>query len=303
MACPDPNPNVDGGIIDACPKQSRETVGNNPVAYCEEAHSAAPFVRPPADSESGGVKKIYGGITRNQNQEQVFQGRSDSFPIASASWLSAELSSNRAGYFLYLADVRAGAVEKVTPVARIDDRVFARLIAGKILEGTASARSTDGGMYKYEYTTTTVPMRIRFDDAPATTESDRETQFPRYALGGRIENSDGGSRGTDGGCFPALTSLGGASPVFDATAAPDRVTLRRHPNMHGGGDDVFTLEWPTGVSGGANMGGGLFIPVSALIQSAAPVLTEATSSPHGVPWGAPSTDMNVVSGGGAACTP
>jgi hypothetical protein len=224
-----------------------------------------------------------------------------SIDVTGAAWLDAEVSSNRHGYFLYLADVRGGAVEKVTPVARIDDRVFGRLMVGKTLEGLASARIPDGGSQPYEYLNRTVPIRLRFDDALPTSSTDSDTQFPRYALGGSIENPNGGVRASDGGCFPALSSLGERNPMF--SAMDSRVLFHRHPNMHGGGDDVFTLEWPQGISAGSNMGGGLFIPVSALIQAKAPAPTEAHSAPHGTPWSAPSADLSVVSGGGATCTP
>jgi hypothetical protein len=293
--CPAPNPTPDSGVLELCASQSSEVINGTTVAVCTEAFSTAPLVRPPEDSEG----KVYGGIARDTSLALAFIGRGVSFPLSPGGVVDAELSSNRYGYFLYVADVRGGAVGKLTPVARIDDRVFARLLAGKVLEGTASARASDGGTATYDYLSTTVPMRIRLDAAPGAMESDHDTQFPRFALGGHIENFDGGVRASDGGCFAALTTFGTANPMFSATS--DAVEVKRHPNMHGGADDVFTLAWPDGVSAGSNMGPGLFISVGALIQSSAPVVDDARSSPHGVPWGAPSAELRVVSGGGASC--
>jgi hypothetical protein len=291
VACPGPGP---GPVEGLCSTESKETLSGDSIAVCEAAFSEAPLVRPPADSAS----KVYGGLARGS-----FTSRDKVFMLTgNETWLAAEISSNRYAYFVYLADVSGGSVTGVKPVARIDDRVFGRLLVDKVIEGGASARISDGGTeIRYDYLNPDIPTRIRFDAQLSATVTDSDTQFPRYSLGGRIENATSGTRASDGGCFPALTTYGGRSPVFMATSDADRVTLLRHPNMHGGGDDVFTLGWAPGISAGNNMGGGLFIPVSALLQSTFPAPSEAGSSPHGVPWYAPSTRMSVVTGGGATC--
>lgn len=141
-----------------------------------------------------------------------------------------------------------------------------------------------------------MPIRIRLDDAPETTTSDSIAGFPRYALKGRVENATSAVRGDDGSCLPSLASQGSRNPLLDANGG-DRITVQRHPNMHGGHDDVFTLDWPTGVSGTNSMGSGLFISTSALIQAATPTLTTADTVPHGAPFSGPITSLKVVSGG------
>ena len=295
-ACPAPGPS--GGF---CATESQEGYDGAQLAVCEVAFAEAPLVRPPDDSESGGVRKVYGGFGRDESLQLSFIGRGFKASVAGAAFVTAELTSNRYAYYLYVADVRGGTVESVKPVARIDDRVFGRLLTNKVLEGMASPRSSDGGETRYEITMQNVPMRIHLDAQLAATESDRDTKFPRYALGGSVENAAGGVRGSDGGCFTSLALLGGKNPLYGATGSGDRVTILRHPNMHGAADDVFTLTWPAGVPGGANMGGGMFISVPELIQATIPAPTEAHNSPHGVPWGSPSADLKVVSGGGAVC--
>jgi len=100
-----------------------------------------------------------------------------------------------------------------------------------------------------------------------------------------------------------MDALGDANPLFSATGDDDRVTIFRHPDMHGVFDDVFTLDWPDGVTAGNNMGPGLFISTAALMAAEIPSPTDAHNSPHGTPWGGPSADLTVVTSGGEACTP
>jgi hypothetical protein len=49
------------------------------------------------------------------------------------------------------------------------------------------------------------------------------------------------------------------------------------------------------------MGPGLFIAAAELLKTALPNPTEASCSPHGVPWGGPAADLKVVVGGGQSC--
>lgn len=288
---------VDAGQV--CAKQSAAGA----VTVCEEAFAQAPLVRLPADVDG----QVYGGVGRSPSGELSFIGRGVSFVLPPTTpWLEQESMGGDVayGYFLYRAEVRSGAVQSVTRVVRVDDRVFQRLLAGRIYEGVISPReSTDAGDVRFAFDMQTIAMRLRLDDTVQPDEQDRSAGYPRYALHGRIENATQGVRASDGGCLPSLASFGTQNPLFDATpgAGADRVSVMRHVNMHGGKDDVFTLDWPAGVSAGNNMGGGLFIGTWELIQPTAPALLAAENAPHGTPWGGPSSTLSAVVGGGAIC--
>ena len=300
LGCPAPII-VDGGVVDAgltedvCAQQHGETTADGtPVIVCDGLFTSAPWIRLPPDTQS----VVYGGV----EQGPSFVGRDGvNIAIAGAAWLDREstFGSMRYAYFLYRAQVAGGVVQEVTPVVRIDDRVFQRLLAGKVLEGGVSARIPDGGIFAYDVRD--LGLRIKLDAAPAPFEFDQGVGYPRYALFGRIENAHLRVRASDGGCLPALDSYGARDPLLSATDVGARVTLLRHPGMHAPLDDVFTLDWPEGTSGANNMGGGLFIPAAELLKPTLPSPTEASNSPHGTPWGGPSADLTVVVGGGQSC--
>lgn len=110
-------------------------------------------------------------------------------------------------------------MQDVVPVARVDDRVMQRLLTGKVFEGFASARITDGGTeVRYAFNALDVPIRVRLDAMVQATETDRLFGPPRFAVLGRIENATSGARASDGGCFPALSSLGERNPIFGASS-------------------------------------------------------------------------------------
>lgn len=291
-----------GGVTDGfCLRESKETTSDGiVVAVCEEPFSSAPLVRAPDDTAGF----VYGGVERNSQGDVVFGGRTQSFPVALSpmpAWLTREAASGnvRYGYFIYRAQITNGAIVDVTPVARIDDRVMQKLLAGKVFEGVVSPRVDGGTETRFGWDMKNVSMRVRMDSMVQAAETDRLFGYPRYALLGHIENANSGTRASDGGCFAALSSLGFPNPISGATS--DQVMVLRHPDMHGGLDDVFTFDWPAGASGGNNMGSGLFVSTASLLRSSAPVLTNAHSSPHGTPWGGPSADLEAVEGGGAIC--
>jgi len=297
----------DGGSEQVCARQSTEVSGAGTVTVCEESFAQAPLVRLPADTDVAGGRLVYGGVGRDPSGELSFRGRGVSFAIPpSTPWLDEESRSGdvRYGYFLYRAQVRGNTVESVTRVVRVDDRVFQRMLAGRLYEGVISPRTIDSaGDVRFAWDMQTIGLRIRLDDTPQPDEQDRNSGYPRYALLGRIENATQGVRASDGGCLPSLASFGTQNPLFGATpgAGADRVSVMRHVNMHGGKDDVFTLDWPAGASQGNNMGGGLFVATWELIQPTAPTLEGADSTPHGTPWGGPSATLHGADGGGAIC--
>lgn len=296
----------DTGPIDAvCARQHEEPLDGMTLVVCDEAFATAPFVHLPADSASGGVETVYGGIGHDAGGVGLIgRGRSITTPTAPA-WADAEaqFGALRYAYMLYRATVRGGAVESVTPVVRVDDRVFARLLGGLVFEGGASPRTVDPGTgeVSFAFGDTSARLRVRFDAAPSDTESDHTAGFPRFALIGHIENfTHAVTSSTGGPCMPGLDTLGAGNPFFGHDG---QLALLRYPGMHAPFDDVFTLAFDA--SGNVNMGSGLYVSPADLIQASAPTLTDATNAPHGTPSSGPSATLTAVDAtmGGASCTP
>jgi hypothetical protein len=272
-----------------CPAQHDEMLGDLRIVVCDETFAAAPLVHLPADTASGGVDTIYGGIGRASGTvTPAFLGRGVEVAITGEpAWLAGETAMTRPhyAYYLYRAHRQSGQITDVTPIVRVDDPVFSRLLAGLELEGVASRRVSDG---MYAVTTPDVPIRIHLD-ADVTT-----------GIHGTIDNAAATVTSSDGTCLPSLASLGDASPIFGRDDG--HVSIGRYPAMHVPFDDVFIFAWSSTDPGGMNMGGGLYVAPAALIQSSAPALTDASNAPHGTPWSGPSATLAVVHGGGAPCT-
>ena len=294
----------DSGMEGAiCARTSSEALATGEtVTVCEQAHPTPPLVRLPADTPAGAAERtVYGGVAQGGPGEVVFRTREGDLPLTDAPWLDAEGSPTpRYGYLLYRATVRSGSVEAVEAVVRIDDAVFQRLLTGLTLEGVTSRRELVGGEEQFTWEALDAPIRVQLDAEvdPAPTEA-VVTGQPRYRLRGVIENATTAVQGADGSCLPALSDLGDENPL--ATATDAEVVILRHPNMHGGFDDVFTFDWPAGTSTSNNMGTGLFIPAADLLLDALPNVTRADSTPHGTPWGGPNAELQVVRGGGGDC--
>lgn len=289
---------LDAGSVDAaCARVARENLDGQPVQVCLEAFATPPYVHLPADSES----TVYGGIVHGSSLDAVFRTRSGDLDVSTATWRMGETAPPRYGYLLYRAARVGGELRDVAPVVRIDDAVFQRFLAGRVIEGRVSARTEVDGEVRFEFgAELSLPLRIRLDPEPDPGDLEGLAGWPRHALFGTVENATSAVRGADGSCLASLASFGTRNPLTDATDA--RVFLLRHPNMHGVGDDVFTLDWPRGVTSANNMGGGLFIPAADLILSRAVTFSEADSAPHGTPWGGPSMQGGFVESGGERCS-
>ncbi len=293
---------TDGGV---CAVQHDESVDGSAIIVCDQAYADPPYVRPPADSTGSDPQLIYGGIEHGANFVMGFSGRGFRYDApGNPAWMTAEAHDGvqRYGYIVYVATVQAGAVQSLQPAIRIDDRVFATLLAGRAYEGLMSPRESSGPTPTFDFLHHTVPIRIALDAAPQMTVLDQVSGYPRYALMGRVENATAAVRAADGGCLAALTSFGDTNPLGLADGG-DEIQIARQPNMHGAYDDVFTLVWPPGTvgEGGSNMGAGLFISTAALLRSTPPDLTNAGSNPHGTPSDGPSADLQLVTGGGGPC--
>ncbi|MBK8169578.1 MAG: hypothetical protein IPK60_04450 [Sandaracinaceae bacterium] len=302
---------VDAGPIAPpyCATEHQETLaGGVMVTVCDVAFDSPPFVHLPVDTSAEGYDRPYGAFTHDaKSNALVFRTRTQDYEIdTTQAWVQAESMSDslRYAYFIYVANAIGTTVNSVTPVVRIDDRVFQRMLAGRVYEGLASTR-TDGDPPSFAFTGLDKPIRVRFEGAPEETSTDDSTGFPRYAIHAVIENATSPVTAGNGSCLPALSSFGESNPLADAAAPANDVRVLRHPNMHGAFDDVITWAWPVGtVPAGDNMGGGLYISPADLIVGAAPALNNASTSPQGNPASGPGAELFLVTaGGGESCTP
>jgi hypothetical protein len=304
---------IDSGTLDAgpsdsaCAKQTTEVLDGNSILVCLETYTTGPLVRLPADGmASSDGQIVYGAIGQSADFKTQFITRTASYPLPEGekSLLRIEADSLRYAYYVYRAQIKDNAVQALTPVIRMDDRVFQKQLAGLVLEGKIAARERiEDGYTRYKFDMNELPIRIRLAANHDQEEADKLRGFPRYALRGIIENANAAVTASDGSCLKSLASFGEKSPLFDAKGKVDQVTILRHPNMHGGLDDVFTLDWAEGV-GANNMGTGLFVSVPMLIATEMPVFSQADNLPHGTPWGGPGAELKVVAtSGGSTCTP
>lgn len=273
-----------------CPTQHDETLNGMRIVVCDEAFDTAPLVHLPADTTSGDIDTIYGGLGGASGAATAaFLGRGFEVALTSEpSWLAAETETTPPRYasYLYRAHRRGSEVLDATPIVRIEGTVLSRLLAGLELEGLASRRIAEGN---YTVATQDVPIRIHLDTDVTT------------GVHGTIDNAAASVTASDGACMPSLASLGEQSPIFGRDDG--HVTIARYPAMHAPFDDVFIFAWSSGDPGGMNMGGGLYVAPADLVQSTAPVLTDASNAPHGNPTSGPSATLTVVHGGGTPCTP
>ncbi len=289
-------PPVDGGSdFEFCAEQSDEE-----VPLCTRAFESGVRVRLPPDEE--GV--VYGGISTRESAV-VFQTRLETFPLASELTRATvsdpgllKRADSHFAYFLFRATVESGMVQSVTPIVQLDDRVMMRPLLGLVLEGRMSLRESED---RFEFPEPSMPVRVRlaseFLDEPSEL---RSTGFDSWVIRAEVENATSAVLSADGACLPATTESGEAN-VFDGIAAPV-LRIRRHPDMHGGFDSVFTMDWPEELGwDGNNMGSGLYLEPTDFIAETFPEIREAGSSPHGTPWSAPQSELAVVEGGGGAC--
>lgn len=306
LGCSAPSPLPDAGtdagsLGTVCPAQHDETLLGAPVVVCDSAFDAPPYVHLPADSSAGGAEIVYGGIGSADGGTGLI-ARSRSFTSATIpAWADteAQFGKLRYAYLLYRATVKGGAVQSVTPVVRVDDRVFGRLVAGQVFEGKASPRlvDPDAGTVTFDFDHRTTPIRLRLDPVPRDTQTDHSTGFPRFELRGHFENFSGPARSSTGVCLPSLASTGAANPFFGTDGG---VSVLRYPAMHAPFDDVFTIAYDA--TGNVNMGVGLYLAPADLIQPAARAVTDGSNSPHGTPNAGPSADLTAVGpDAGAPC--
>src|SRR5665647_370151 len=118
---------------------------------------------------------------------------------------------------------------------------------------------------------------------------------------GAIDNFTKKVMASDGTCMASLSALGTGSPFYQATQ--NKITLWRHPNMHGLNDQVLVMDYPTGSANLSTNGMGWIAPfsVAGLVQATGPNHAEVEIRPHATPNGHLVWGFTKVTTGGTSC--
>jgi hypothetical protein len=284
-----------------CPKQSEVIVDGHLIAICEEGYPEAPFVRPPPDSAS----KVYAGLDIRGKSFVTRGDRIDATPLMD-SLMGSEMGSgpngDRYAYAIYEVTLGSdGKAQSATPVIQINDAVFWQsYMIDTDLEGVISKRNgmDPSGAPSFEYNPSApIHLKVSHDLQPMPAG---HHGFPYVKVTATVSNRDVSILGSEGTtCLPSLSSLGDTNP-FAVVATGMEPVLSRVPDMHGQGDDVWLIEWPTGI-GGSDMSPALYVAPWNLITPTAATFDAATATPHGNPSSAPFIKVKIVKGGGEKC--
>jgi hypothetical protein len=284
-----------------CPKQSEGTTDGHAITICEEGYPEAPFVRPPPDSAS----TVFAGLDMRGKSFVSRGDRIDATAIM-GSLTGAEIepgpNGDRYAYAIYEVTLGSdGKAQSATPVILINDAVFWQsYMIDSDLEGLISKRNgiDPSGAPTFELTPS-APIRLKtshdLQPMPAGQHG-----FPYVKVTATVSNRDASILASDGTtCLAALSSLGDTNPFAGVSTGMEPV-VSRVPDMHGQADDVWVIEWPTGI-GGSDMSPALYVAPWNLITPTAATFEEAMAAPHGNPSSAPFINVKIVKGGGQSC--
>lgn len=292
------------------------------VLACDEAFSAAPFVRLPPDEVSGSEATLYVAYNPLGNEGQLITREGKGYQLADDEGLivfdrdrrlpaGLESRSYRFLYSIYEVQGTIGSVEgqdtfhatSARSVVTIASKVLDERILGA-WEGTVTRCPGQPGP---DQCTPVDPVPVRIELArlgatrPLLVWDDMTKHLDGHDLytpEGVVANLSSPVELSDGSCAPALSELGSAAPWTGDPA----IQLYRFPAMHAPGDYQLVLDYPQSAG---NSGMGSILPASpaSLIQTAPrPELEAASFGIHGAPNGFQIV-LRRVSGGGGTCTP
>lgn len=286
------------------------------VISCDTPFASAPRVKLPDDDKTGAVATLFGAfdligsalVLRDGSRLAVVDDHGAPLSLRDADGkvpASLRIPSNRTMYMLYrITGSIAGPTVHVlsgTPLVMIPGQVLDGAMLG-VWEGTTTTRKADGW-----FTTDRVPLRVRLSQLTPAKNLDTWTSDTALADGttfrmtGEIENLNHAVKGSDGTCYPALSSLGDANPFHGATSGA--VAMHRLGGMHAPGDNELVFTLPNGTTNWSETAMsqlGPFAPADWI--STAGGATTLHLRPHGAPKG------NVIelhhidaAGGGGGC--
>jgi hypothetical protein len=292
-------------------EHSGTTPAGAAVLVCDTLFDSPPYVHVPANTTSGTTATLYGGVLSNLGLElTTADGKTYALVDSSGNtyaWSNAP-SGLKAPHNLFAVYKVTGTLKQVSgadaiqvktiaPVSWIPGAVQDKLMLGT-WEATAAGRV---GTDKFDKNT---PVKFRFTMKTTADNTPLWTHLgggDGLTISGAIDNWTSGVKAANGTCLKSLASLGTGSPFYMATQ--NRLTLWRHPNMHGLNDEVIVMDYPTG-SVDLSMNGmgwiGAFTP-TALIQTSGPDYTSIEIRPHATPNGALLWNFAKVTTGGTTC--
>jgi hypothetical protein len=282
-----------------------KTPGGANVQICDALYDSAPYVHLPADQASASTVTAHGVILNGPVSLYTADGRQLPLVTSSGDPYKVKYPDN---LFTVVAvtgtkttsnGTDAIKVTSVTPLAWVPGTLQDKALLGT-WEAKVASRKPDG---KFDQTK---PVMIRFT---MTTTKDDSPMWQSFGGGvgdgvivsGTIDNMKANVTAADGTCMPSLASLGATSPFYQATDA--RLTLWRHPNMHGINDQVIVMDYPTASADLSQNGMGWIGPftVAGLVRTDGPNYAEGFIYPHATPNGHEVWQFAKVTAGGGAC--
>jgi hypothetical protein len=318
-------------------QHSGTTADGDAVEICDQLFSTRPFVRPPPDQlKSNGPSVMYAAFDLNDISSLAAVDRNGTAyvvlddagsPIASLgidpppslSPSSLHMISNRNLFLVYrltgtISTYNDPNTGQSSPSLHITGGAPVVLLEGKAIdtvllgpwEGTVSKLASPG---KWD-PMSRVPIRLSFTGTSPQSNlhvwstANAAPTLPDgqvFAMTGAIDNFSQSVRASDGSCMGSLSALGANNPFPGASAS--NVSLYRLAGMHGPGDQVIVLIYPSGVSdlGPNGMDGLRVLAPGGLIQvSPSSLWSSMNIYPHGTPNGN-NMDLRPVVGGGGGC--
>lgn len=277
---------VDEQAFAYCARQHEE----GGMVVCDQLFEEAPYIRTPQDTPTW----VYGAAASvEESTRRKFVTTSAEYDFEEVFAVDDACSIAYA-YHLYRADISDGTARDLTPVLRVPDELFFTHWKGKTLRAGIGKRV---GPDEFDYSDDGLTPAIVVLDDTTVSDSPALDDIPgaeaSVVLRGRVLNLTQPARIGQEACVGALSDLGEANPFYGISEIS--FELRRVPCMHGFFDDVVTVDlFPPG----NNMGSG-FVGVGDLLRGEVPMA--GMTSPHGVPWGGPRFDFELVEEAGTLC--
>ncbi len=250
------------------------------ITVCDELYAEAPYVHLPVASAT----RVFAGLQGND----FITTDGKAFPYTSRA--GGDPEEKRHAIALYELELDGNTVKSFRPVLTFAESVFVKPFMGRTFEGAISRQVGDGFAEE-----ASLPVRVEILDE---TLSSSGSSYEARAI---VKNLEQAVTAADGSCMPPLASYGAESP-FDAGV---EVTLgaSRSPWMHGVGDDVFVIDvLVDGTSIGSMMAAAWYRGPIDLVRDTLAPTGRYDGFGHGSPGSIPSLSLEVVEGGGEACT-
>jgi hypothetical protein len=301
-----------GGGGNVCKTEhAGKTPSGASVKICDALYDQAPFLHVPVDESSGSKITTRGAIlnglgltlyTADGRQLALVDASGNTYPISHGPSGFKAPENLFAVYEVVgtKTTITGGDAIKVTSLTPIE--WVPGTVQDKLLLGTWEAKAS--GRVGENQFDETKPVTFRFTLASTT---DNSAMWSHYGGGdglivaGAIDNFSKRVTASDGTCLASLASLGTGSPFYQA--AQNRLTLWRHPNMHGLNDQVIVMDYPTSATNLSMNGMGWIGPFSimGLVQTRGPAFADVKIRPHSTPNGHVVWNFAKVTSGGATC--